>query len=101
MSVGADKKQFIKMIDTARLSPYLSAMIPGRIDESDTGWKGEVQRAVLDPQLNSACGLDGKHGCEILGPAYAQNHYCMFCNNRYVDACTHCMCITGLLYVPQ
>ena len=60
--VGRDYDQFIKMIDTARLKPDTTAMIPGRIKAGDTSWQAEVQKAVFKTQTIFACGLDGKHG---------------------------------------
>ena len=52
-SVGGDKKQFIKMIDTARLNPDVSAMIPGRMKKSEAGsWQHELQQVIFKLQVS-------------------------------------------------
>lgn len=82
-SVGRNIKQFVKMIDTARLNPDESAMIPGRLNKKDAGsWQHEVRQAVFAVQTAFACGLDGKHGGEILRDSYAQDHFVMLRNQR-------------------
>jgi hypothetical protein len=82
-TVGRDLKQFVQMIDTARLNPDVSAMIPGRLDKKQAGsWQYELQKAVFMRQTDFACGLDGNHGAEKLTTAYAQDHFIMFRNQR-------------------
>jgi len=53
--------------------------------EHESGWQGDVKRAVFETMTMFARGLDGKHGSRDLQDQYQENHFIMFSSQRTFD----------------